>query len=244
MVSSELFTVTVAVFNIRATPPMLRSSVRHDICCAKRTHVSAIAWCELAKLRSYRELLRAIFPHRHGFKHAFMDRRNAITVDTKDLEIVARIPHKLTSGALWIPQPSRYGNQLILRDRLSDEKFDLYNFQLTNGGYNGRWRPKRNRDARKRLWDLQFAKGKKLISRTVDLKGRVAIIEGDMNRRDMPKFHPRQVVVLHNEVMYIIAVPPDGYKIEVVDTKVIPVNELKTDHPGLIAKIKVKQIHD
>lgn len=244
MVTTDVFTVRIALFNIRQTPPMRQASVIHDLREARKTHAQVIVWNELIKYRRYRQALRAVFPRRQGYRHTFLDQRNATTVDLADVSIIGRVPHKLTDGARWLPQPPRYANQLILRDFVSDEVFDVYNLQFTNGGYNGRWRPKFNRNARKRLWDTQFEKTKRHVRHTVDIKGRVAIIAGDTNRVKMPQFHERQVVLAEYGLMKIYGVAPEGYDITVLRRKVISETQLKTDHPGLWVAVRIKEHHE
>lgn len=236
-----VYHIKISNWNIRATPPMRQRSVVHDLRTARLEGSEVYCWQELAKIERYKQALRAVLPKHQGWNHSFMRKRNAISVDTTQVKVIKRKPHRLTDGKFWIPQPPRYANQLLVEDLIAQDPHDIYNCHFTNGGYNGRWRPAFNRRARKRLWDKQYEKTCELIAKSVNEQKRLAVVTGDFNREDMPELHPRQKIVLQDGIMKVIVIPPKDVDIEIVYKRTIPKYSLKTDKAGLVVMIRVRR---
>lgn len=231
-----------AHFNIRQTPPMLPRSVRHDIRVARGLDAHVWTWNELIKYRYYRSIVQDVFPSSQGFAHLFWDRKNLITVDTDVYKIVRTFSEKLSPASAAIPNPLRCTNGVVLEaKRDNDGLVDgvILDSHFTNGGYNGRWRP--NRKQRRFRWDDEYEGHRELVHHWVDDEGLPVWGAGDFNRKDMPKFHSRQIWIKQAGIIKMYFVPPKGMDLQKLKVDVITLAELKTDHVGIYARTRLER---
>lgn len=234
--------INLANFNIRATPRMFPVTVRHDLNRAYATRASIYTWQELSKRYMYRRQLRSIFKYKKGWQN-FFGKRNAVSVFPKaGIDVYAAEAHLLTKAVPWLPQPSRYADMIYCTDVASALSYDIISVHLTNGAYAGKKRSKRQIEARKRLWDKQYARLQKIVQKSLD-EGRPVVVAGDFNRINPPKLSPRQVMLATHGLMKIIAVAPYGFEIR-AGLAVSLIKDLKTDHPGLQVRFRVEKLDD
>ncbi len=226
--------ISLANFNIRATPRMRIKFVYHDLRMAKDLKASIYNWQEIAKYWLYRRALKKVFPGPR-WRHLFLNKRTPITIDTYDFDIGKTYTRKLSKADPRLPNPPRYANAVELTEIETGEEYVDIDAHFTNGGFNNSH--PRTKKIRAKRWHNEFSEHKDFVHGFVE-QGKTVVGSGDYNRKNPPKFHPNQINIVADGVMLMWVVPGKGKVVGISDVKRIAEKFLNTDHAGLYAAVR------